>query len=157
MFCEQYDHTLDDKGRLTIPVDMRPELTGEDPENAQFYVTTSIWDPDGRREEACLYLWPEESFAVLRDRLNALSGQSKANRQLKRIFFGNLQRTGLDRQGRILIRPELKKYAGIEKNVVILGANDHVELWDQDAWLRYSTAEIGDAEAWEETLGSAGF
>ena len=56
-----------------------------------------------------------------------------------------------------MIHPELKQYAGIEKNVMLVGADNHVEVWDYEAWKRYNSGEEDDGASWSETLGSLGF
>ena len=57
----------------------------------------------------------------------------------------------------MLIHPELKQYAGIEKNVMLVGADDHVEVWDYETWKRYNVGEEDDEASWSDTLGALGF
>ena len=67
MFCNKYNHSVDDKGRLIIPTEYRPELVGNDmTQSHNFYITTNLWDPKGRKEP-CLCLWPEENFGELKN------------------------------------------------------------------------------------------
>ena len=157
MFCNKFNHSIDDKGRLIIPMEYRQELVGRDTLlNPSFYITTNLWDPDGE-EEPCLYLWPEENFMELRDKLKGVSDSNKEIRRIKRRFFSSTQSTTLDKQGRVLIHPELKQYAGIEKNVMLVGADNHVEVWDYETWKRYNAGEEDDDASWSETLGALGF
>lgn len=157
VFCNKYNHSIDDKGRLIIPMEYRQELVGKDmPLSQPFYVTTNLWDPDGD-SEACLYLWPEENFLELREKLKKVSDADSRIRKIKRRFFSNSQSTTLDKQGRVLINPELKQYAGIEKNVMLVGADEHVEVWDCEAWKRYNEEEEDSGASWSETLGALGF
>lgn len=155
VFCNKYNHTVDDKGRMIIPTEYRGELAG-DALAHPFYITTNLWDPAGQNEP-CLCLWPEESFLALRDKLRAVSGQDENNRRLKRQFFSNTQQTTLDKQGRISVIPELKEYAKIDRNVMLVGADEHIEVWDYDAWARYNEKAPANENLWSETLGSLGF
>ena len=151
MFCNKYNHSVDDKGRLIIPTEYRPELVGNDmTQSHNFYITTNLWDPKG--------LWPEENFGELKAKLENVSDSQESVRRFKRRFFSNTQSTALDKQGRISIVSDLKQYAGIDKNVMMIGMDKHIELWDYDAWMRYNGADEDeeDDEAWTETLGALG-
>ena len=156
MFCNKYNHSVDDKGRLIIPTEYRPELVGNDmTQSHNFYITTNLWDPKGRKEPC---LWPEENFGELKAKLENVSDSQESVRRFKRRFFSNTQSTALDKQGRISIVSDLKQYAGIDKNVMMIGMDKHIELWDYDAWMRYNGADEDeeDDEAWTETLGALG-
>jgi MraZ protein len=157
MFCNRYNHSIDDKGRLIIPMEYRPDLVGSDMTQAKpFYITTNLWDPNGKKEP-CLCLWPEEDFFILRDKLRGVSDADPKNRRIKRKFFSNTQTTTLDKQGRILVIADLKQYANIEKNVMLVGMDNHLELWDYDAWKCYNDDEDDDDEAsWTGTLSALG-
>ena len=158
MFCNKYNHSVDDKGRLIIPTEYRPELVGNDmTQSHNFYITTNLWDPKGRKEP-CLCLWPEENFGELKAKLEDVSDSQESVRRFKRRFFSNTQSTALDKQGRISIVSDLKQYAGIDKNVMMIGMDKHIELWDYDAWMRYNGADEDeeDDEAWTETVGALG-
>ena len=157
MFCNKFNHTVDDKGRLIVPMEYREELSGQNPEEARlFYITTNLWDPSDHTEP-CLCLWPEKNYMALREKLAGISGGDEKIRRIKRRFFSSTQSSLLDKQGRVLIIPELKDYAGIVKNVMLVGADDHIEVWDYDAWSRYLEADDEENSAWNETLASLGF
>jgi len=156
MFTNKYQHTIDDKGRLIIPTECRQELVMDLQSSRPFYVTTNIWDPTGA-QEPCLSLWPEEAFLKLTDKLREISGQDVRIRKLKREFFSNTQTAELDKQGRVLLSAELKTYAGIEKDVTLVGADDHLEVWNTKTWLAYDQYEQEDNTSWSETLGKMGF
>ena len=159
MFCNKYNHTIDDKGRLIIPVEYREELAGVSADNGyprRFYITTNLWDPMGA-QEPCLYLWPEDNYRMLRDKLAGMSEQDPQVRRMKRKFFSSTQSTTLDKQGRVLIIPELKEYAGIEHDVKLVGMDMRIEVWNADAWKAYQAADEDDGFHWSETLGALGF
>jgi len=112
-----YQHVLDSKNRLFIPAKLRGFL------GSVFYVTVS--------SEACLWAYPEPAWEELRTRVSALS---RLNQQKVRPLFANAARCELDSQGRILLTPTLIGFAGLMKNVSIIGFNDHAEIWDTDVW-----------------------
>jgi len=124
MMTGEYRHSLDAKGRLAVPARLR-EALGE-----VFYVTLSM--------ERCLSAYSEESWKVFCDRVDAmpLVGQRKM-----RPLFAYAARCEIDGQGRILLPQNLRDYAGLEKNVTVIGCNRHAELWDSAAWDAVNAAE----------------
>ncbi|MBQ7064001.1 MAG: division/cell wall cluster transcriptional repressor MraZ [Firmicutes bacterium] len=157
MFCNKYSHTIDDKGRMIIPTEYRDELIEQDMEiSHRFYVTTNLWDPEGTKEP-CLCLWPETNYRRLRDRLAGVSESSDEIRRLKRKFFSDTQSTTLDKQGRVLIDPDLKRYAGIERNVMLVGMDERIEVWNRDAWQAYMGGSQETNGSWNDTLKQLGF
>ena len=113
----QYAHNIDAKGRLFIPARLREEL------GQTFHVTVGL--------DHCLSVYTEESWAAFTDKVRALPySKAKALRPL----FANAARCELDSQGRIVIPQKLRRYAGLDKDVVILGVNDRAEIWAADTW-----------------------
>jgi len=133
MLLGTHEHTIDDKSRLTLPAKLRREF------EEGVVLTRGI--------ETCLLAYPrqawERAFGSRLDELDPLRGEA---RRLQRYFFANMVDDALDRQGRIGIPAPLKEYAKIERDVVVAGVNDHLEIWDRDAWRR----ELAEVE------GSAG-
>ena len=121
----EYQHTLDSKGRLFIPARLREKLGGE------FYVTISM--------EPCLSVYSAESWKTFTDRIDAMS---YVQQRRMRPLFVYAVRAELDNQGRILLPQNLRAYAGLTKNVTIVGCNNHAELWDSAAWQRVAEQEI---------------
>ncbi|MFI3172814.1 MAG: division/cell wall cluster transcriptional repressor MraZ [Eubacteriales bacterium] len=117
MFRGEYSHSIDPKGRLIIPAKFREGL-GEN-----FVVTKEIG--------GCLSVYPEEGWKAFETKLSELP-RSKAN--IVRFFSGSAVDTGLDKQGRVLLSAALKTYAELEKEVVLVGVLDRVEIWDKDKW-----------------------
>ena len=112
-----YRHTIDTKGRLAIPSRIREEL-GE-----VFYVTIS--------SEKCLTAYSSESWARFMDKIKAMPRV----RQIKmRPLFAHAAKCELDSQGRILLPQALRDFAGLDKNVAVVGAGECAEFWDEAAW-----------------------
>ena len=113
----QYQHSIDAKGRLFIPAKLREEL------GTTFYLTMGL--------DACLAVYPMASWNVFTEKFASLPmSQSKVMRPL----FANASKCELDSQGRIVVPQKLRKYAGLEKETVIIGVNDRAEIWAADVW-----------------------
>ena len=121
----EYQHSLDSKGRLFIPAKLRERLGNE------FYVTISM--------DKCLSVYSLESWQEFSDRVNAMS---YVQQRKMRPLFVYASRSELDGQGRILLPQNLRSFAGLTKNVTIVGCLNHAELWDSDAWRLVAEAEI---------------
>lgn len=115
----EYRHSVDPKNRLFIPAKFREEL-GE-----SFYITRKIM-------EKCLAIYSEAEWAKFSEKINTLP-DSKVGK-IKQFVFSKTAQVSPDTHGRILIPGVLLKYANIEKNVVVAGIGDHVQIWDEKAW-----------------------
>jgi len=114
-------HSLDSKFRLMIPARFRSEL-GE-----RFVMSLNL--------EHCINLYPQEKWNEFVNTLETLPKlSSPVATKLRRFFYSNSSDAELDGQGRILIPQEFRKYAGLEKEVKVVGVNDHLEIWDLSAW-----------------------
>lgn len=120
--------TLDEKHRLAIPKSHRESL-GEQAERALFIAPAT---------DGALAVFPEVAFAQLVDRLAVGSPAARDVRDYRRLFFSQATSTKLDRQGRLRIPSALVEWAKLEGEVVLLGVQDHVELWNRTAWEQYS-------------------
>ncbi|WP_067620842.1 division/cell wall cluster transcriptional repressor MraZ [Alicyclobacillus acidiphilus] len=129
MFMGEFEHSLDTKGRLTVPAKFRDEL-GE-----SFVVTRGL--------DKCLFVYPHEEWQILEAKLKALPMTRSDARSFVRFFFSGASECELDRQGRILLPQKLRDYAGLEKDCTLLGVSNRVEIWDSNIWANYSN----DAEA----------
>ncbi len=142
MFIGEYKHTIDDKGRLAIPVKFRGDL-------AKGAVVT-------RGLDAALFLFPKEEWDKLADKLaNLPLGQSNS-RAFARLMLAGAMDVEVDKQGRMVVPEYLRKYAGIEKNVVVAGLYTRMEIWDASKWETYKTGAEADAERIAEQLGQLG-
>ena len=110
-----YEHSIDAKGRLFIPAKLREEL------GVTFYLAMGV--------DECLAIYPQETWNRFTEKFASLPmSQSAAMRPL----FANASKCELDSQGRIVIPQKLRKYAGLEKDAVIIGVNDRAEIWSAD-------------------------
>ncbi len=142
MFLGEYEHTIDDKGRITIPARFRPEL-------APGLVVT-------RGLDGCLFVYPTEEWAQLAERINALPLTQRDARTFTRLMYSGAAHAEPDRQGRVLIPQYLREFAGIEAESVVIGLYSRIEIWNPDRWreVRRKAEEEGDAIA--EQLANLG-
>lgn len=141
VFLGEYEHTLDDKNRLTLPAKFREEF-------ADGLVVT-------RGMDGCLFVYPRagwERFVELR--LEGLDPFSKEARQMSRFVFSGAAEAEPDKQGRIMLPPPLIQHARLEREVVVAGVRDHVEIWDRAAWRKQLEEVEGSAELVAERLAS---
>ena len=142
MFLGEHKHIVDAKGRVVMPSRFRPEL------EAGLVVT--------KGQDRCLVVFPSEQFDQEVARLNRLPRTDRRTRNFARILYGGASDQGLDAQGRLPLPPTLRAYAGLDRDVVVLGVGDRVEIWDADTWHRVET-ENDDIYAQTETaLGEEG-
>lgn len=141
MLLGEYEHTIDDKNRLTLPAKFREQL-------AEGVVVT-------RGMDGCLYAYPagdwRERFSA---RVAGLDPLQPDSRKLQRHFFSGASEAELDKQGRIMIPAALLKYAGLSRDVVVAGVSDHLEIWDRGAWRRELDEVEGSAEHVAERLAA---
>lgn len=123
MFTGEYLHTIDAKGRVALPADFRKNLTGEMIISAGFEKSLRIYQPD-EWDSFLKTFTAEEAFD---ERL----------RMLRRYFMSNSRRVELDSAGRVRIPQNLREYASLDKNVVINGDGNRIEIWDQEKWRVY--------------------
>ena len=121
----EYKHSLDSKGRVFIPAKLREDL-GE-----VFFITLSM--------EKCLCLYKEDSWKDFSDRVNQMP---YVKQRKMRPLFAYASKCELDGQGRVLIPQTLREYAGLVRNVTVLGCNNHAEIWDSDLWSSVCADEI---------------
>lgn len=137
MLIGEYQHSLDDKGRLNIPSRLRDGL-GE-----QFVVTKGL--------DTCLFVYPLSEWESLESKLRALPFTSADVRSFVRLLFAGATVCELDKQGRILLPQNLRAHAHLERDAVILGVANRVEIWDKSVWEDYSTHA---AASFEQVAGN---
>ena len=137
MFRGEYSHSIDPKGRLIIPAKFREDLGQE------FVVTKEIG--------GCLSIYPALAWKAFEEKLSSLP-RSHAN--IVRFFSGSAVDTGLDKQGRVLLSPALKAYANLDKEVVLVGVLERVEIWDKQKWEENNAAA---EENIQENMDQLGF
>ena len=120
MFMGEYNHIIDAKGRLVIPARFR-ELLGE-----EFILTKGL--------DGCLSIYPMDAWEAFETKLRALPLTNKNARTFTRFFVAGATNCELDRQGRILVPQTLREFAGLEKEVVLTGNLDRIEIWSKEKW-----------------------
>jgi len=120
MFLGRFEHSVDNKGRVSVPARFRGELSGE------LIIT--------RGNDRCLYLFTQEAWEPLAAKLNALPTGDADARNLRRAVFSAAEPVELDKQGRVMIPDHLRQYSGITANTSIIGLGSYIEIWDQQTW-----------------------
>ncbi|MDU5229276.1 MAG: division/cell wall cluster transcriptional repressor MraZ [Anaerococcus sp.] len=123
MFLGEFTHKLDSKNRIMMPSEFRYDLSEE------FYIT--------KGPENSLVIYTKDEFERQSLRLDELVNENKKNRAIKRLFFSSTIKTSLDKQGRVLLNKNLRDYAHIESEAMIIGNNLTIEIWDLDLWQEY--------------------
>lgn len=142
MFIGEYRHSVDEKGRVAVPARFRGQLTE--------HVVVARW------LDACIAVFPQAEFQRHAERLSALPLGDPTARAMRRQLFGYSYEVEPDRQGRVLIPQQLRDWAGLADEAVVVGGDDHLELWAPDRWASYS-AEMSAPEVLAERLQNLGF
>ena len=139
MFFGEYEHTIDDKNRLTLPARFRDDLAGG-------VVLT-------RGLDECLDVYARADWdRLVEGRLAPLDPFSKEARELKRFFFSGAADAQLDKQGRVLVPTALLEHAKLGREVVVAGVHDHLEIWERQAWRDHLASVEGSADHVAERL-----
>ena len=120
MYLGEYNHTIDAKGRLIIPVKFR-EALGE-----SFVITKGM--------DGCLFVFDESEWTSFSEKLRALPMINKETRQFTRFFLSGADEVSVDKMGRILIPQNLREFASISKDVLLVGVGNRVEIWSKELW-----------------------
>ena len=131
MFYGTHEHTIDEKNRLTLPAKFRDGLDGG---------VVLVRGIDGTVD-----VYPRRSWEASAERISALDSLTREAREMKRFVFAGATVSELDKQGRVLIPPHLVTHAGIEKDVVLAGVHDRIEIWDTSEWASHLKAIEGSA------------
>lgn len=122
MFMGEYHHTIDEKGRITLPSKIREQL-GYD-----FVITRGL--------DQCLFVYPRLDWNRIIDTYKSLPNTKDA-RNFMRFFLSGAAEVNFDKQGRINVASPLIKYASLEKDCIIIGVNDHLEIWSEEIWNKF--------------------
>ncbi|MNJ45967.1 cell division protein MraZ [compost metagenome] len=123
MFMGEFQHSIDDKGRIIIPAKFR-DLLG-----TSFVVTRGL--------DQCLFVYPMQEWEVLEQKLKALPLMKSDARAFTRFFFSGATECEWDKQGRVNLPGNLRQYAKLEKDCVVLGVSNRVEIWSRNTWEQY--------------------
>jgi MraZ protein len=127
LFYGEYQHSVDQKGRIIIPAKFREGL-GE-----KFIITKGL--------DNCLFVYSENEWLNLESKLRSLPFTNKDARAFVRFFFAGASECELDKQGRILIPQNLREHGKLDKDVYIIGVSTRVEIWDKTKWEEYSSED----------------
>jgi MraZ protein len=142
MFLGDYQHTLDAKGRVSLPAKFRAEMTGS------LVVSKGLDD--------CLYVYSAEEYQRFVKTLTEGNDFDPRTRRLRRFFVAGAQDVELDSAGRISLSPVLRDYAGLKKEIAVTGNGTRIEIWDAEAWATYNGEGEGSIEDLAEELAAAG-
>ncbi|MBU0646889.1 division/cell wall cluster transcriptional repressor MraZ [Patescibacteria group bacterium] len=142
MFIGEYNHNLDDKGRLAVPAKFRILLKGG------AVVTKGL--------DNCLFLYTKKEWLVLAKKLAKLPINQANTRAFARLMLAGAFDVDFDSQGRIMLPEYLRKFADVKKKVIIAGLYDRLEIWDEDNWNKYKAGTEEKSSEIAEALGNLG-
>jgi MraZ protein len=141
VFLGEFDHSLDDKGRLAVPARFRAAL------DDGLVITRGL--------EPCLVIWDSDSWRGISERVRTLNQWQGDARRMQRLFFSGASPAQLDKLGRVVIPQFLREYAQLEGEVVVVGLGDRIEVWARDAWARERAQAERDSAELAEHLARA--
>ncbi len=127
MWYGEYIHTLDSKDRFVLPAKFREKIKAL--EKRKFYITRGL--------EGCLFLFSQDIWEALSEKLRAVSFTKQEGRSFNRLYFSGAQEIEIDSQGRIFIPSYLKEFSQIKREIVIVGVGDRIEIWDKARWKEF--------------------
>lgn len=142
MFLGDHQHTLDAKGRVSLPAKFRAEMTG------RIVVAKGL--------DECLYVYPAQEYGQFVSGLMTGSDFNSRKRELRRFFTTGAVETELDSAGRVSLPANLRDYAGLTKDVAITGNGNRIEIWDAGAWAEYNGATGTRIDDLAQELADAG-
>ncbi len=133
MFSGEFEHSIDQKGRIAIPARFRDQFR-------EGIVLVQGFDP-------CVVAYPKAEWAKMAERMAALPSTRANYRRLNRSFFGSSYDGELDRQGRVVLPPVLRQYSRINSAAIIVGVNSYLEIWSAELWTQEKTT--AEAQSWQ--------
>lgn len=138
MFLGEYQHVLDEKGRVALPIKFRDRLS------RGAVVTRGL--------DSCLFVYPAEEWESLAKRLAALPISQANTRAFARLMLAGAMEVGVDRQGRMLLPDYLRTYASLKRNIVVAGLYNRLELWSAESWSAYRAGAEQNSVAIAEAI-----
>ena len=133
MLLGEYAHTIDDKGRFTMPTKLRDALKDG------FVITRGL--------DGCLYMYDAEHWRQFEEKLVSLPMTNRPAREFIHFFVSGAVESNYDKQGRVPLPVNLREYAKLGKDIVIVGAGNHAEIWDADAWRKDQDSVVANIDA----------
>jgi MraZ protein len=147
-FLGEYESTLDGKGRFLLPAGLKKQLPEE--ETSKYVINRGF--------DKCLTLYPMKTWEPLFAKVNGLNEFEPKQREFKRAFLNGATYVEPDTAGRILLPPNLKVYAGLEKDIVLMAAGDKIEIWDSNKYKQFFDSISSEAlsDLGNQVLGGKG-
>ena len=142
MLIGEYEHSLDAKGRLIMPAKLRQDM------GDKFIVTKGL--------DGCLFAFSQNEWLNFETKLKALPLSDKNARNFVRFFLSGATECEIDKQGRFLIANNLREYANMEKEVIIIGVGTRIEIWNREKWNKYNSDENISADSIAENMTMLG-
>lgn len=142
MFIGEYEHSVDVKGRIIMPSKLREDI-GE-----KFILTKGL--------DKCLFAYSKSEWRNFEEKLKTLPLTNKNARDFVRFFLSGAIECEIDKQGRFLVSSNLRTYANIDKEIVIIGVGNRLEIWNKEAWTSYSSEENISADEIAENMTMLG-
>lgn len=142
MLIGEYEHTLDEKNRVSLPRQFRTGL------GKRIVMTRGL--------DNCLFVYPKANWEKVMQKLQEMSFAQADQRGFNRFILSGAAEVEVDAAGRILVPEHQRAFANLKKNVVFAGVSDRVEVWDAEVWKAYKTAIEKKADSIAETLGQIG-
>ncbi len=141
MFVGQYNHSMDAKGRVALPAKFRAELK-------KAVVTKGL--------DNCLFVYPKKEWDKMAEKLAVLPVAKANTRAFSRLMLAGAMEIEFDKQGRVILPEYLRSFAGLKKDVVVAGLYTRLEIWDQEAWLKYQKEMEKNSNDIAENLNELG-
>ena len=127
MFFGEFNHNIDDKGRMSIPARFREDL------GDKFYVTKGL--------DQCLFVFSNDEWQLFQEKLKKLPLTKSEARSFVRFFYAGAMECALDKQGRINLNQNLREHASILKEASVIGVGDRIEIWSRQSWENYNAPD----------------
>ena len=142
MLIGEYEHSLDAKGRLIMPAKLRSDI------GDRFIITKGL--------DGCLFGFSQSEWTNFEEKLKTLPLTNKNARDFVRFFLSGATECEIDKQGRFLIPNNLREYANMEKEVIIIGVGTRIEIWNREKWNKYNSDENISADSIAENMTMLG-
>ena len=142
MLLGEYNHNIDDKGRVSVPAKFREDLW------ISFIVTKGL--------DNCLFAYSKEEWTKFEEKLKSLPLTNPNARNFIRFFFSGATECEIDKQGRINIPQSLREYAELGREVAIIGVSTRVEIWNREKWNNYTSPENMDVDEIAKQMSDLG-
>ena len=142
MFIGEYQHVIDEKGRLAIPMKFRERL------GKGAVITRGL--------DSCLFVFPMDEWTKLAEKLSSLPFSQSNSRAFARLMLAGAMDVEIDKQGRVIVPEYLRSYAKLAKNTVVAGLYSRIEVWDKAKWEKYKAKTEKDSNDIAEKMGELG-